>query len=148
MSALDRFQAKYESVTESGCWIWTASLDLNGYGQFSYKGKRHAAHRVSYELFKGPAPTELDHICRVRCCVNPDHLEGVTHHVNLMRGRSFSAVNAQKTHCPHGHLLAGGNLHIRPNGKRQCRSCIKQRNVIWNPIYRAKKRMAKVDSVR
>lgn len=88
------------------------------------------SHRYSYEELIGPVPTglTLDHLCRNRACVNPSHLEPVTHRVNILRGESPSAKNAVKTHCPAGHRLAGEHLYIRPaTGVRACYTCIKRR---------------------
>lgn len=81
-------------VAEFGvCWRWTGALDPDGYGQVSVAGKTKQAHFASWEAVNGPVPEghELDHLCRVRCCVNPDHLEAVTHSENVRR-----AVAAQK----------------------------------------------------
>ena len=112
-----------------GCWIWMASRDSLGYGQIN-KG-RHGegvirAHRVAYELLVGPIPEglELDHLCRVRACLNPTHLEPVTHRENVLRGTSPVARLARQTHCIHGHPLSGANLYLRPDtGARQCKAC-------------------------
>jgi hypothetical protein len=70
-----------------------------------------------------PEGLELDHLCRVRGCVNPKHLEPVTHRENLMRGESWSAVNARKTHCPEGHPYDETNTYIDGKGRRRCREC-------------------------
>lgn len=114
-------------VTEGagGCWLWSGSCDRGGYGQITVNGKHLRAHRVAYEAFVGPIPDglQLDHLCRVRACVNPEHLEPVTARVNALRGESFSAVNAAKTHCKNGHALDAANTYIRPSGNRSCRMC-------------------------
>lgn len=132
---LDWFMEKVEKVPESGCWIWLGALTKWGYGNFTYikNGKRSwiGAHRFSYLHFKGliPPHTELDHLCRVTCCVNPDHLEPVSHRENTRRGYSITAKNSQKTHCKRGHPLVGNNLYIRPNIKwpaRNCKTCGKE----------------------
>jgi hypothetical protein len=83
-------------------------------------GTVHLAHRLYYEITKGaiPAGLELDHKCRVRCCVNPDHLEPVTHTENMRR-----ASKNLVTHCPVGHPYSGPNLYVRPNGGRECLTC-------------------------
>ena len=127
-TTLERFEEKYIPEPNSGCWLWTAATNGNGYGVIRL-GPRPAsmgyAHRVSYELHKGPIPEGLviDHLCRVTLCVNPDHLEVVTHRENLLRGVGFSAVNAKKTHCLQGHPLSGDNLLSRKDGSRCCRTC-------------------------
>lgn len=93
----------YEPVPESGCWIWMGAVS-QGYGYMLRGGKHIKAHRLFYEHHKGPiGPFVLDHLCRVRCCVNPDHLEPVTNHENIIRGEGPTAINARKTHCPRGH---------------------------------------------
>lgn len=113
-----------------GCWLWTGRPNQrSGYAEFSAGGDRlHVkAHRWAYEYFVGPIPDglQLDHLCRVRHCVNPDHLEAVTQRENIMRGESFAARNAQKTRCYRGHPLDGENLYIQPsNGGRFCRACV------------------------
>ncbi len=88
-------------------------------------GKMLYAHRVSYELFVDAIPDglTLDHLCRVRHCVNPSHLEPVTMRENLMRGDTAAAKNAAKESCPQGHPYSGDNLRITPKGYRVCRTC-------------------------
>ena len=111
------------------CWLWLGTINDNGYGCFSMSvnGKRFSkrAHRVSYELIVGPVQEglDLDHLCRVRNCVNPNHLEPVTRKVNLRRGIGITAVRAKQDSCIHGHPLSGDNLIIKKNGCRQCREC-------------------------
>ena len=110
----------------TGCWLWLGSLNMNGYGKMRYLGSGNTrAHRISYKAFKGPIPEglELDHLCRVKSCVNPDHLEAVTHRENLLRGPGPAADNARKTICPSGHsLLDPLNVYVR-RGARTCRAC-------------------------
>lgn len=106
----------------SGCWRWTASL-RDGYGQVRVGSRVRGAHVVVYELLVGSVPDgmELDHACRNRWCVNPEHLSPMTHRENVLRGEAPSAVNARKTHCPRGHQLGGDNG--RPSAPRVCRIC-------------------------
>ena len=109
-------------VNEDGCWVWTGSVKKNGYGQFKYggrQGKMMYPHRVMYELMVGiiPSGLELDHLCRNKLCINPQHLEPVTHRENVLRGISPPALCATKTHCPHGHEYNQKNTYVRPDGK-------------------------------
>ncbi len=120
----------------SGCWLWTGSLGGNGYARLSINRKMVAAHRAAYEFVKGPIPDglELDHLCRVRSCVNPDHLEPVTHRENAIRGLApgqLAARNKAITHCPKGHPYAGGNLYITPSGCRNCVACNRAATRKW-----------------
>jgi len=79
---------KISPEPNSGCWLYLGALQRNGYARIRFNGKTVIAHRVSYTIFKGeiPAGLELDHLCRVRCCVNPDHLEVVSRSINVSRG--------------------------------------------------------------
>jgi hypothetical protein len=120
----ERFWAKVDKTSD--CWIWTAHK-VKGYGQFRLGGKgsrQVGAHRVSYEWAHGPIPEtlQLDHLCRNPVCVNPDHLEPVTSRVNMLRGQTFAAANAGKTHCPQGHPYDLFNTY-EYKGMRTCRAC-------------------------
>ena len=109
---------------ETPCWVWLKSRYANGYGQYSRRdGYRGLAHRAYYQIHVGPIPDGfvLDHLCRNRACVNPDHLEPVARGENTRRGG-----NAAKTHCDHGHPLSGDNLYVDPRGRRQCKACRRQ----------------------
>lgn len=114
------------------CWEWVGSIAPGGYGRININatGGYVLAHRLSFELFVDEIPDGLtiDHLCRNRSCVNPKHLEVVTSRENTLRGTSFSAVNAAKTHCEKGHPLEGDNLFWFANGqKRGCVECRKVR---------------------
>lgn len=113
---------------EGGCWIWTGPMDRNGYG-LDGGARKTLAHRVAYrELVGEIAPgLELDHLCRVRHCVRPDHLQPVTHRENMLRGNGWAGKNARKTHCPHGHEYTPDNTKLR-NGSRTCRACRSAKN--------------------
>lgn len=120
----DRFEAKVER-TEDGHWLWTGSITKNGYGKIGEGGKRTGwllAHRVSWEIYRGPIPEGLtiDHLCRVRHCVNPDHLEPVTLQTNLHRGEG---KRGSQTHCQKGHEFTLENTYITKAGTRVCRIC-------------------------
>lgn len=116
-------------VESPGCWVWQGEPTENGYGQYTVGGgaerKTYLAHRYVYELLVGPIPEglDLDHLCRVRLCVNPDHLQPVTRAVNLERGFGGPGLNRRKTTCPKGHLLDGK----RSNGSRYCLTCHRER---------------------
>lgn len=124
----DRFLSKIKKL-DNGCWIWNGFLDKKGYGYFKIKlgipGLQIMAHRASYLLFIGDLikGLEIDHLCRNRACVNPEHLEQISHKENNRRSESPTAINARKTHCKNGHELIGNNLRIRKNGQRLCRPC-------------------------
>jgi hypothetical protein len=108
------------------CWIWKKALDSNGYGMTSVGGKLIRLHRLSFTEFRGtiPAGWTIDHLCRIRDCCNPNHLETVTRRINNLRGNGFSGRHARKTHCePEGHPLSGDNLYITPDGRRNCKEC-------------------------
>src|SRR3990167_6746412 len=128
----ERFWSKVIRGGPDDCWNWRAGK-VRHYGTIRVEGKLLRAHRLAYEMLVGsiPAGFEIDHICRNRACVNPAHLEVVTHRENLLRGESFSAQNAQKTHCPRGHRYAGQNLYLIPNGGRDCRACKTERTREW-----------------
>ena len=134
----ERFWAKVE-ITE-GCWLWTASRTPDGYGKLKVAGRWGRAHRVAYEQLVGPIPDglQIDHLCRVRHCVNPAHMEPVTCRENLMRGDTVTARNAAKTHCPQGHPLEAGNLGLSElrRGKRACLICSRERTREWMRAWR------------
>lgn len=114
------------------CWVWRGGVGASGYGHFWVNGKTVLAHRFSYETTGRHIPDGLclDHLCRNRSCVNPDHLEPVTLVENVMRGESVWAKNARKTHCVRGHLLAEPNIRTaRVKGKpvRACKQCHREK---------------------
>ena len=125
---LSRFFSKVHPEPMSGCWLWLAGLDIGGYGKFHDKG-RHQAHRWAYVRLKGPIleGLELDHLCRTRCCVNPDHLEPVTRSENNRRGLLPLLLRekaAKISCCPKGHPYSGENLYFHTiTGGRGCRAC-------------------------
>jgi hypothetical protein len=130
---IDRFLEKISVDWDTGCWLWTACIDsTTGYGKIAVGHRDDGrkimgnAHRVSYELFVGPIPKglDLDHLCRMRRCVNFKHVEPATRRTNLIRGVGFAGINHRKTHCPRGHEYSGENLYVNPRlGYRGCRTC-------------------------
>lgn len=119
----------------SGCWIWMGGLQGKGYASFLWeKGRTRHGHRYIYEKTKGPIPAglEIDHKCHVRCCVNPDHLEVVTHAENIRRSAhihraAMAAQAAARTHCPSGHAFTEANARVNGDNSRHCRECCKLR---------------------
>lgn len=113
---------KYISIEFNGCWRWTGRLTSCGYGQVTTDGKRVQAHRAVYQIWGNEIPSglELDHLCNNRWCVNPAHLEPVTHKENMRR----SPHKGSKTHCKHGHEYTPENTYIVPGRpRRMCQEC-------------------------
>lgn len=110
------------------CWLWAGAINADGYSSITMGNKTQDAHRVMYKMFIEENLTteeQCDHLCRVRRCVNPAHLEIVDNKENQMRGVSFSAVNAKKTHCVNGHPFDERNTYFRKRHptRRDCREC-------------------------
>lgn len=111
----------------TGCWLWNGARVRDGYGTIGCNGRNVRVHRVMYEYFIADVPKglDLDHLCRVRHCVNPWHLDPVTRQVNIIRGDK-PGINAGKTHCPHGHEYTDANTIVY-KGSRFCRACKRER---------------------
>lgn len=127
MDIAERFWSRVNKTPT--CWLWTGYLDRGGYGTIRVPGKRFKVHRFAYEMLASRIPEgyEIDHLCRIRHCVNPEHLEPVTRKENVLRGESPSAKAARQTHCIRGHeLLPAGTLSQLPY--RVCLQCKKIRN--------------------
>lgn len=124
-NGLDQFWARVDKSGPGGCWLWIGSHHPKGYGKVRAFGQSKLVHRFAYEVLVGPIPAgmTLDHLCRIRHCVNPAHLEPVTNRENILRGEAPPAVNATKTHCGNGHPFNAANTYITPHGYRHCRAC-------------------------
>ena len=126
--AAERFWPKVRKTDT--CWLWEGAISPDGYGSF-YGGNRRNCkpHRFAYEEMVGPIPEGLvlDHLCRVRHCVNPAHLEPVTERENALRGVSPNVKAFLSGVCRRGHELTADNSIVKPNGARQCRTCVKAR---------------------
>ncbi len=125
-TVLERFTNFITENPKTGCWEWTGCVNRDGYGKFWDGKKEVGCHRWSYENFIAPIPNQLqiDHLCRVRHCANPDHLELVTSRENTRRGLGIAALHAKKTHCPQGHLYDAKNY----KGARICRRCCREQD--------------------
>lgn len=126
-SQIVKFYSNVAVDSERGCQVWQGNLNNGGYGILNIDRKQYRAHRVSYVIKNGEHEEGLvlDHLCRNRACVNPDHLEPVTTRTNVLRGEGISAMNALKSHCPRGHAMIDANRITDTVGThgRACRSC-------------------------
>lgn len=130
----DRFWSKCSPCPMSGCWLWFGTASHGDYGQLKWGSGMRYAHRVAYSVLAGGVPEglQLDHLCRVRRCVNPAHLEPVTPRVNVLRGLSPLVTkrrHALVTYCPRGHEYTKENTMTRPSApnERSCRQCQRDR---------------------
>lgn len=123
---IERFLEKIKISTEhffdnTPCWEWQGSLNAKGYGKIQIDSSRKnvPVHKFAYEHYKGDVPVrhDVDHLCNVHHCVNPDHLEAVTPKENRRRR------DLRKTHCKRNHPLSGANLYVCKRGKRSCKTC-------------------------
>lgn len=137
-------RAAIAEITAAGCWlIKPTRIQVTGYGVIQRRGKQRLAHRLSYEAFVGPIPDglQIDHLCRVRACFNPEHLEPVTARENILRSPFTQASkHAATTHCPAGHEYTPENtrFYAKTGGRpyRLCKSCARARG----RAYYAKKK--------
>ena len=120
---------------ETGCWLWQLHVDRDGYGVIKVKGMPRAAHRISFEAFKGAIPDgmQVDHVCRNRSCVNPEHLRAVDSRTNTFApgSEATAAVNSAKVRCPRGHEYAWYQ------GRRVCRPCRAEASARWRARQKA-----------
>ena len=128
---------RVKKCPDTGCWLWTGFINPGGYAAMSIwdsrdqKSYSFRVHQATYAHKNGLPPPGLvtDHLCRVRHCVNPEHLQMVTNRENVLRGDGYTAKRARQTHCKNGHPLKGDNLYINPSsGGRVCRTCVAKLN--------------------
>ena len=139
-TSLERFQRMYK-VVPGGCWMWMHLRTHLDYGRFCFEGKWRLAHRVGYQLLKGPIPDglTLDHLCRNTWCVNPDHMDPVTQKENNLRGNSLAAWRARQTHCKRGHAFDEANTYRdRSSNRRYCIACRAVTGEAWRSSPRGK----------
>jgi hypothetical protein len=121
----ERFWNLTQPCPMSGCWLFVSERRTGyGYGSIRFRGVTVTAHRLSYELLIGPIPIglQIDHLCRVQCCVNPAHLEPVTSRENTLRSTGLAAQEIQRNACRQGHEYTAENTYMN-NGSRVCREC-------------------------
>ena len=129
MPQIERMIAQIDAgvALGQGCWWWAGAVSPDGYGKFKRNGKLERAHRGVYEELVGPIKEGLvlDHLCKNLLCVNPDHLEPVTHRENLLRSPATQAsLNLAKTHCKRGHEFTPENTYVPPGTTlRKCKQC-------------------------
>lgn len=118
---------KISPEPNTGCWLWTGAINSGGYSNMKHGDKYTCAHRVSYEFYRGPIPEGMvvDHLCRVKSCVNPSHMEIVTQRTNVLRG------DVPTTHCPNGHEYTSDNTYLSKQKRgwvsKNCRICTIER---------------------
>lgn len=139
MDVWERFMRLVSPEPNSGCWLWDSNTMPSGYGYFGLAAGKHVrAHRFAYEMMRGPIPEGmvLDHLCRMKCCVNPDHLEVVTPAENYRRAKPYLArgtnnFSGRKTECPRGHPYSPENTYNFTNSRggphRVCKTCQRMR---------------------
>jgi hypothetical protein len=140
---LERMEKFIMRDPNSGCWLWTGAILPIGYGRVGSDktaGRSISAHRVMYEQMVGPIPNghEIDHKCRVRACVNPAHMEPVTHAENMRRGNLHRQI---RTVCAKGHSLEGSGAYPSKSKRRLCRQC----NLEYQMEWRAKRRKERAE---
>lgn len=116
--------------TPDACWLWPGKRKPDGYVRINWAGGLAYAHRLAYELLVGPIADgmQIDHLCRVRHCMNPRHMEPVTHQENIRRSGGITNQHAVKTHCPRGHEYSEENTRWY-QGRRYCRACHKEQSL-------------------
>lgn len=126
-----KLQNHIQPEPNTGCWLWLGARS-RGYGKVRWDGVTKSTHRIVYAFYKGAIPDGLtiDHLCRVRCCVNPDHMEAVTYEVNTLRSNNPAAINARKFECDYGHSLERAVMRKSWRGKlrRDCLECRRVHN--------------------
>lgn len=141
MKVLDHEKYFWSKVVPTGfCWEWHGSINLEGYGAIKQNTVRKVVHRVAYEYLVGKIPEGLvlDHLCRNRRCVNPDHLEPITTKENVLRGYGTGAVHARRTHCP---KCGGDEWKQRSDGGRRCIPCNRAVSRAKSKRYRERKKL-------
>lgn len=127
---LDALRARCIVDEQTGCWLWLGSL-RKGYGRVTFQWITYVVHVLAYTLAVGPVPEgkQLDHLCRIRHCFNPAHLEPVTGKVNVLRGAGITAQLARQSTCLQGHPFTPENTYTPPAGHRRrvCRICQRAR---------------------
>lgn len=129
----ERIRSRMVCDDVSGCWNWAGAVSNRSYGSIYYEGRMQKAHRVMWIISRGEIPNvmDLDHLCRNRICINPEHLEPVTRSENLLRSPLMDR-NSRRTHCIRGHEFTEENTRYRPgSGHRTCITCMDMHRRNW-----------------
>ena len=135
-NTIREFWSRVDVELATGCWLWTGTDNGQGYGVLRWHGRQWRAHRLAYEVLRGPIHAQtLDHLCPRQNRAQPNHLEPVPNKDNVLRGNGITAQNKRKTHCKYGHPITGVERHPDRIGRR-CLTCGAQKARMYRAAIR------------